>query len=133
MSLEIQKPWARASDTKPWRYGGFLTLANRSPTPDRLVSATSPLACSTLIYGIKVVGPNMTMRRLEDGLRIPGDTTITLRPRGYHLFFLGTKPRPKVGDKVPVTLVFEKAGEREIVLDVQGPGPVGRQILLENP
>ena len=33
----------------------------------------------------------------------------------------------------PVTLVFEKAGEREIVLDVQGPGPVGRQILLENP
>ena len=71
------------------------------------------------------------MRELANGLNVPAGVTLTLRPRGYHLYFLGAKPPPKAGDKVPVTLVFEKAGERKIVLEVESPGPVGKEVLTE--
>ena len=130
MPLEIRKPWARASD-KTGRFCGFVTLANRSLPPDRLVSATSPIARLVAVCGIKVVGGNIAMRAFKGGFNVPADSEIEFRPRGYHLYFLGAKPRPKPGDKVPVTLVFEKAGAQTVMLDVQKPGPVGKETLHE--
>ena len=131
MPLEIQRPWARASDDSSWRFCGFATIVNRSETDDRLVSATSPAARGLVICGIKVVDSDIRMRALTGGLAIPAHTTITLRPRGYHLYFLGAKPRPQPGDRVPVTLTFEKAGNVEIVLETAVPGPVGKEALIE--
>ncbi len=130
MALEIQKPWARTSDTT-WRFCGFVTLANRSPTPDRLISASSPIARAVVLCGIRVVGGQIAMRTMKNGLNVPGDSTITLRPRGYHLYFLGAKPKPRPGEKVPVTFTFEKAGERKVMLTVEAPGPVGKETLSE--
>ncbi|HZQ01905.1 MAG TPA: copper chaperone PCu(A)C [Reyranella sp.] len=131
MAPQIEKPWARASDRTSWRFCGFVTLVNRSSTPDRLIAASSPIARAVAVCGIKVVGSDIAMRALKGGLGVPADTTITLKPRGYHLYFLGAKPRPKPGDKVPVTLTFEKAGEQKIMLDVHAPGPVGKETLHE--
>jgi copper(I)-binding protein len=130
MPLEFQKPWARTS-SKTTRLCGFLTIANRSSAPDRLLSATSPVARTVVLCGIKVMGATMSMGVLKDGLKVPAESTITLRPRGYHLCFLGTKRRPEPGDKVPVVLTFEKAGEQTFLLDVQAPGPVGKETLNE--
>ena len=130
MPVELQQPWARASD-QSWRFCGYVTVANRSATPDRLISVSSPIAREVVICGIKVEGSKIAMRTLEGGLRIPANTSITLRPRGYHLFFLGTKRRPEQGEKVAVTLTFEQAGEQEIMLEVRAPGPVGKETLHE--
>ncbi len=130
MPLELQQPWARASD-KSWRFCGFVTFANRSSSADRLIAASSPIAKAVVVCGIKVMGCKIGMSTLRDGLRIPADTTITLRPRGYHLYFLGAEPRPKQGEKVAVTLTFEKMGEQKIMLEVRAPGPVGKETLHE--
>lgn len=130
MSLEIQTPWARTSDTTV-RSCGYFTVANRSADADRLVSASSPISRCVAICGIKVVGPNIAMGILKDGLKVPGETTITLRPRGYHLFFIGAKQRLKPGEKVPVTLTFEKSGERTLMFEVRAPGPVAKETLVE--
>ena len=131
MTLDIQRPWARASNTASWRFCGFVTLANRSSTPDRLIAASSPIAKAVVVCGIKVVGSQIAMRTFQNGLAVPGDTTITLKPRGYHLYFVGPAPHPRQGDKVPVTLTFEKAGTREVLLEVEAPGPVGKETLHE--
>ncbi len=130
MPLELQQPWARASD-RSWRFCGFVTFANRSSSADRLIAASSPIARAIAVCGIKVMGGRIGMCTLKEGLRLPADTTITLRPRGYHLYFLGAKRRPKQGEKVAVRLTFEKAGEREIMLEVRAPGPVGKETLHE--
>jgi hypothetical protein len=131
MTIEIQLPWARSSDKMRRRFCGFMTIANRSEIADRLVSAASPASRCIAICGIKVVGSQTTMRTLKNGLAIPANTILTLRPRGYHLYFLGTGNWPKRGEKVPVTLTFEKAGRREIMLNVEAPGPVGKEALNE--
>ena len=51
-----------------------------------------------------------------------GSATVKLAPGGYHLMLMDLKQPFKQGDKVPVTLEFEKAGKVALSLDVQGVG-----------
>ena len=64
----------------------------------------------------------MTMRPLDKGLTIEPGKTVKLAPGGYHLMLFDLKSPLKQGDKVPVTLEFEKAGKVTLSLDVQGVG-----------
>jgi copper(I)-binding protein len=131
MSIDISRPWARTPSATALEAGGFLTLVNKSGETDRLIAATSPAAGKIAIRGIKIAGPTMTMRPIERGLGLPPDTAITMKPRGYHLFFEELKAPLAKGDKVPVTLTFEKAGTRQVELIVEAEGPIGNQTLME--
>jgi copper(I)-binding protein len=64
----------------------------------------------------------MTMRPLDNGLTIEPGKTVKLAPGGYHLMLLDLKSPLKQGDKLPVTLEFEKAGKVKLSLEVQGVG-----------
>ncbi len=64
----------------------------------------------------------MTMRPLDKGLAIEPGKTVKLAPGGYHLMLMDLKNPLKQGDKVPLTLEFEKAGKVALSLDVQGVG-----------
>jgi periplasmic copper chaperone A len=128
-SLEIRQPWARAAVEQIATAGGYFTVANKGDSPDRLLSAESPLAERVEIHAIKVVGANIRMRPLEKGLTFHPGTTIDLKPRGYHLLMTGLKSALVPGSKVPVTLTFEKAGVVAAELSVEAPGPVGYEML----
>jgi hypothetical protein len=129
MTLEISRPWARAATTVENMGGGFFTVENKGDEPDRLMVASTPAAEKVEIHAIKVVGPNIKMQPLNKGLAIPPLTTITLKPRGYHLVLTGLKGPLVVGAKVPVVLTFEKAGTRTVEMEVQAPGPIGADVL----
>lgn len=129
--LSIGDPWARGESDAAPQCGGFFTVTNKGGTADRLVSASSRLAERIEIHAIKVVGGDIKMRPLPDGLRIPPETTLTLKPRGYHLLMLGLKEPLAKGKSLPVTLVFDEAGSVEIELVVRDPGLVGGEILVE--
>ena len=53
----------------------------------------------------------MTMRPLDKGLAIEAGKTVKLAPGGYHLMLMDLKSPLKQGEKVPLTLEFEKAGK----------------------
>ncbi|MCW5733019.1 MAG: copper chaperone PCu(A)C [Enhydrobacter sp.] len=131
MSIDIARPWARTPSATALEAGGFLTLTNKAREIDRLTAATSPVAGKIAICGIKIAGPTMTMRPIERGLGLPPDTVITMKPRGYHLYFEDLKAPLAKGDKVPVTLTFEKAGTRHVELIVEAEGPIGNETLME--
>lgn len=130
-SLEIRRPWARAASANATDGGGFFGLVNKGDTPDRLLAAETPAASRVEIHAIKVVGGNITMRPLEQGLALPPHTALTLQPRGYHLMLLGLKAGLVKGSRIPVTLVFEKAGPIAIEFSVEDEGPIGNATLLE--
>ncbi len=132
MTIDISRPWARSASADSLEAGGFFTIVNRNAEADRLVGATSSLAEKIELHGIKVVGADIAMRRLDRGVSLPPGTAITLKPRGYHLLLQGLKAPLAQGQRVPVTLIFEKAGGREIELVVEGQGPVGDVTLHEN-
>lgn len=130
MTLSISRPWARTSPTAEGFAGGYFSVTNKAQEADRLVGAESPIAAKIEIRGIKVAGATMTMKPMEKGLGLPPDTAITLKPRGYHLWIELKAPLTQ-GQKVPVTLRFEKAGTRSIELAVEAPGPIGNDAMSE--
>jgi copper(I)-binding protein len=129
MSIAISHPWARIQTIESREAGGFLTLNNDGPEADRLIGAESPLADKIEIQGIKVVGAQARMRLLEKGIGIPVGMPIELKPRGYHLLFQGVKAPLQLGQKVPVTLIFEAAGRRDVELVVEAEGLIGADTL----
>jgi hypothetical protein len=71
---------------------------------------------------MKMEGNVMRMRELESPLEIKPGETVTLAPGGMHLMMMGLKAPLKQGEKVPLTLVFEKAGKIDVELDVVAMG-----------
>ena len=60
----------------------------------------------------------MRMRELP-ALELPSGKAVKLAPGGMHLMLIDLKAPLKVGDKVPLKLRFEKAGEIEVLLNVE--------------
>jgi copper(I)-binding protein len=72
----------------------------------------------------------------EGGLVIEPGKTVKLSPGGFHLMLLELKGPLKRGDKLPITLEFEKAGKVSTTLDVEGigaQGPGGRDGMKMSP
>lgn len=60
----------------------------------------------------------MTMRPVE-AIDIPAGETVMLKPGGYHIMLIDLAKPLKVGDKIDLTLKFEKAGEVKVVAEVK--------------
>jgi copper(I)-binding protein len=120
--LVITQPWSRATPAGAKVAGGYLTIENKGSAPDRLVSGAGDVAGKVEIHEMAMNNGVMTMRPLDKGLTIEPGKTVKLAPGGYHLMLMDLKGPLKQGEKVPVTLEFEKAGKVTLSLDVQGVG-----------
>ena len=120
--LVISQAWSRATPGGAKVAGGYLTIENKGTMPDRLVGGSGDLAAKVEVHEMAVNNGVMTMRPLDQGLAIEAGKTVKLAPGGYHLMLMDLKNPLKQGDKVPVTLEFEKAGKVNLSLDVQGVG-----------
>ncbi len=121
-SLEITTPWTRATAPTARTGGGFMTITNKGTTADRLVSARSTVSDKVEIHEMQMDGSVMRMRELAKGLDIPPGATVMLKPGSYHIMFMELKAPLAKDAKVPVTLVFEKAGSIDVQLNVQAMG-----------
>lgn len=121
-SLEIDQPWTRATAPTAKAGGGYMTIINKGASPDRLIAVRSNASDKVEIHEMKMDGSVMRMRELEKGLEIPPGATVALKPGGYHVMFMELKAPFAKDAKVPVTLVFEKAGSVDVELAVQQMG-----------
>jgi copper(I)-binding protein len=121
-ALEISQPWTRATAPTAKAGGGYVTITNKGATPDRLVAARSTTSAKVEIHEMKMDGNVMRMRELDKGLEIPPGATIELKPGGNHIMFMELKAPFAKDTRIPVTLVFEKAGSVDVELAVQAMG-----------
>ena len=120
--LVITQAWTRATPSGAKIGGGYLTIENKGTAPDRLVGGSGDVAGKIEIHEMSMNNGVMKMRPLDKGLTIEPGKTVKLAPGGYHLMMFDLKNPLKQGDKVPVTLEFEKAGKVTVSLDVQAVG-----------
>jgi copper(I)-binding protein len=120
--LVISQAWSRATPNGAKIAGGYLTIENRGAAPDRLIGGSGDIAGKVEVHEMSMNNGVMTMRPLDKGLAIEPGKTVKLAPGGYHLMMFDLKGPLKQGEKVPVTLEFEKAGKVNLSLDVQGVG-----------
>jgi hypothetical protein len=123
--LVITQAWSRATPGGAKVGGGYLTIENKGSVPDRLIGGSADVADKIQVHEMATNNGVMTMRPLDKGLVIEPGKTVKLAPGGYHLMLLDLKSPLKQGDKLPVTLNFERAGKVTLSLDVQGIGAQG--------
>lgn len=121
-ALQIEAPWLRATPGGAKVGAGYLRITNTGKEPDRLVSASMPLAGRGEVHEMTMQNGVMQMRWLSEGLPIEPGKTVELKPGGYHLMFLDMKGALKQGETEQVTLTFAKAGSVTVPFPVQGLG-----------
>lgn len=115
--VEIDKPWIRATPPGAKLAAGYMAIHNKSATPDRLVGGASPMSGKVEMHVHIRDGEILRMREVQ-GYDVPAGGSFELKPGGAHLMFVDLKRPYKEGDKVPVTLRFEHAGEVKVEFHV---------------
>jgi periplasmic copper chaperone A len=121
-TITIEQPWSRATPAGAMTGAVYMTLDNKSGTPDRLTGASSDVADKLQIHEMKVENGVMQMREVPDGLPIPAGGSVVLKPGSYHVMLIGLKKPLTAGEKFPLTLTFEKAGNISVTVPVQTMG-----------
>jgi len=112
--VHVMDAWARPSvPNRPAAV--YMYLHNHGPETDRLVGVQSPVAAIAEIHTTEMTDGVMQMRKLE-AVEIEPDDIAVLETGGLHVMLFDLSEPLKEGDVVPLTLVFEKAGE--VTVDV---------------
>ena len=121
--LRVDHPYATPTPPGATTGAAYLRgIRNTGNTPDRLVAASTPAARAVEIHRSVVDAQNVMRMRAVDGIAVPARGELRLRHGGeHHLMLIDLKAPLKNGDRFPMTLRFEKAGEREVMVWVQQP------------
>lgn len=117
-AVQVKEPWARATAGKVG--GVFLTLAPGAAA-DRLTSAQSPVAGKVELHTTVKDGDVMRMRPVN-AIEVKPGAPVELKPGGLHIMLIDLKQPLKQGDRIPLQLVFEKAGPVAVTVEVRGAG-----------
>ena len=107
--VAIEKPWARATAPGARVAGGYMVIRNQGAA-DRLLSASSPASAKVELH-VHVHDNGVMKMHQVPAYDVPAKGAFELKPGGAHLMFVDIKRPFKEGEKVPVKLKFEKAGE----------------------
>ncbi|MBW4710469.1 copper chaperone PCu(A)C [Roseobacter sp. YSTF-M11] len=116
--LVIDHPMAFETAKTAKSGGGYLTITNTGTSDDRLIAVRADFPKVMLHTTEEKDGVARMMH--VDGIDVPAGGTVALKPGGLHVMFMGLNGDPfEVGEEVPATLVFEKAGEVEVIFSIE--------------
>jgi len=127
-TIAITNAWARETAPAQVNGGGFLTITNKGKVADRLISASSPVAPTVQLHTMSMDGGVMRMRELPDGIPVPAQSVVELKPGGMHIMFIGLKAPLKPGQSVALTLGFVKAGVVKVAMPVSAIADIGQNM-----
>ncbi len=119
-ALTITHAYARATVPGQPAGGAFLTIANAG-ADDKLVAASTDVAKNAELHTMSMDGDVMRMRQV-DAIALPAGKTVELKPGNFHVMLTGLKSPLKAGERFPLTLKFEKAGEARVEVIVEAAG-----------
>jgi copper(I)-binding protein len=122
--IRVDGPWARPTVGDARSTAAYMKIENGGDTPDRLVAVKSDVAGHLMLHESRMEGDVMKMVHLDRGVEIPAHGSAELKPLGLHVMVMGLKAPLKVGETLPLTLVFEKQGE--VAVDAKIGKPAAR-------
>lgn len=120
-TLVIDHPMAFATAKTAMSGAGYFSVTNTGAADDRLIGVKADFP-SVSLHGTENDGSVMRMYDVE-AIDIPAGETVALAPGALHVMFMGLNGDPfEVGEEIPATLIFEKAGEVDVVFNVEARG-----------
>ena len=112
--LKIRDAWARETVAGQTSTAAYMVIANEGSGDDRLTGVSADAPAMAMLHSSESSGGVARMRSMTSGLAIPAGTTIALKPGGSHVMVMGLKAPLQRGQKIKLTLQFEKSGARPI-------------------
>jgi copper(I)-binding protein len=119
--IQIRHPWARATPPGAKVGAGYLEIRNNGSQPDRLLSASTSVAKRVEMHVTEHAAEVAKMRQLR-AFEIPARERLALSPGGAHLMLVDIARPLQKGERISMTLRFERAGEMEVQFEVQEMG-----------
>jgi periplasmic copper chaperone A len=120
-AVKVEKAWARPTVAGQSGGGGFFVITGGAAA-DRLLSASTGISKVVELHKMEMDGNVMRMRPV-DAIDVPAGGTVELKPGGLHVMFMGLNKTLKAGERFPLTLKFEKAGEQKVDVLVSNSAP----------
>lgn len=121
--IMIEESWAPATIGRSTTGAAYMTIVNHGAANDRLVGASSPAANKVELHRSVVEGGVARMLPVP-AMDLKPHQPVELKPGGLHLMLTGLKTPLKAGDKIALTLRFEKNGAVDTTVTV-GRAPAG--------
>ncbi len=112
----ISNVWIKA--TIPGSNVSAAYLRIKSAKAVRLVKAETPVAGIAELHSMNMKDGVMEMKA-EDAFTVPAGNAIELKPGGMHIMLMQVARPINVGDKVPLTLTFEGANKKPLLMKVE--------------
>ncbi len=104
-----------------------LVIRNDSSSADALTGASSPMAKRATIHRTVTDAQGRSGMDMVKKLPIPAGGEVTFDPSTYHVMLEGFATPLKVGDVIPVTFDFAKAGKKMVKVKVIQPGTASEE------
>jgi copper(I)-binding protein len=118
--IQAHMGWVRAVPPVAVTTAAYMMLHNYSKHDDQVISIETPVAGAVEIHASEMSDGTMKMFKLEN-VTVPAKGYIMFEPAGYHIMLINIKQPLKVGDMVPLTLVFKNHGRVNMQLPVSHP------------
>ncbi len=116
--ISVVDPWARPSPMIAGNGAVYLTLKNEGGSADKLISAKTDVAEVVELHETKIENEVMKMSPLPS-VEAPAGGAVSLKPGGKHLMLINLKQELKPGQKISLTLTFEKSGPITVEAEVR--------------
>jgi copper(I)-binding protein len=126
VDVQIQDPWVLAAPPNVKVMAAYMEIKNNGEKPRLLTNVSSPVFDQVGIHQSVMHGDMVHMEQLKE-LSIPPRASVVLKPGGLHLMLTGAKKPLKIGDQVPMTLVFQSGEKIEVKATVRSGQSAGTQ------
>ena len=114
----VEQAWARVTPGGSKTGAIYLTIHNKSANDDLLLAVDSSAAKTTAVHESRIVDGVATMEPLPVGLPMPSHGEVVMRPGATHIMLTGLSDTLKVGEMLPVTMVFQEAGSLDFEVPI---------------
>lgn len=111
-SITVSEAWVRT--TAPGQVVASAYMDITAGESARLIGVRSPVSPNVKLHLMQMDGDIMRMREVPS-LALPKNSAVSLKPGGYHLMLMKLKKPIVAGDKIPLTLIVETRGKREMI------------------
>ena len=113
----VTEAWARATPPGAGVAAAYLTIDNTGGAADRLMGASCGVAGRVEVHETRREGDMMRMRKVEP-LDVAAGQPVVFAPGGLHVMLMDLEAPLRQGERLALTLHFERAGDVSVEADV---------------
>lgn len=114
--VKVDAAWVRTTSLTQQSTGAYMKITSTEAV--KLVGVSTPLTKIAEVHEMKMDGDIMRMRALTDGLAIPANKLVELKPNAYHVMMQDLKQPIVTGASIPLQLHFLTAANKKVTVSI---------------